>query len=142
MKRFLFIAAALVLTTSACSSLADARPYYGGHYYEPRPNPYTQYFRQLRECQRHARLHRELEEAHIDEHDDGLGSRAEHRDLHEALDEAHDAYHDDRPRADYCDSVPDLNRPYAGRGRGSYRYGYIPYPDYGYGWSFEFGFRR
>lgn len=143
MKKTLLIAGALLLAaTSATSALAQGRPYYGGGYYNARPNPYTQYFRQLRESQRHARLHEELGEAHAEEHYEGLGSRGDHRDLHGALGEAHDAYHYDHPRADYWDGLARMNRPYNGYGQGSYGYGYGQYHYYGNGMSFGFSFGR
>jgi len=91
----------------------------------------TDYFRQLRACQRHERLHEELGAAHAEEHYQGMESRADHRDLHDALEDAHDAYHDDHPRADNCDGLARSN-PY-GRNSGYGGYGYGNARGYGYG---------
>ena len=145
MKKTLLIAAALLLATSASSAFAQGGLHYGGGYNYGRSGAYAEYFRQLRECQRHAGVHRELGQAHREEHYEGLESRGDHRDMHGALGEAHDAYHYDRPRADYCDSLMRRNRPSYGYGQGSYGYGYGQNPYYGNyvnGMSFGFSFGR
>src|SRR6266478_8992025 len=103
MKKTLLIAGALLLASASSAFAQGYNPYYGGRAYYGRQNAYTDYFRQLRACQRHERLHEELDAAHAEEHSQGLESRADHRDLHDALEDAHDAYHDDHPRADNCD---------------------------------------
>jgi hypothetical protein len=148
MRKTLLIAGALLLASASSAFAQGYNPYYGGRGYYGRQNAYTDYFRQLRACQRHERLHEELDAEHADEHYQGMESRGDHRDLHDAIDEAHDAYHDDHPRADYCDGLARSN-PY-GRTGGyqddgyGYGYGYGPgyyRPNYG-GMSFGFGFGR
>ena len=150
MKKTLLIAGALLLASASSAFAQGYNPYYGGYNggraYYGRQNSYTDYFRQLRACQRHEGLHEELGGAHADEHYQGLESRGDHRDLHGALGDAHDAYHDDHPRADYCDGLARSN-PY-GRNGGYGGYGYGNAPGYGYGgnygggMSFGFGFGR
>lgn len=61
---------------------------YGGYY-----NPYSAY---LHERRQHARLHRQLDEAHADAHDEGIYGHQDHADTHDALDEAHEQYHQNR----------------------------------------------
>jgi len=126
-KSILISAAAVAALFGASVTTASAQPYMGG----PRsfgPMAYTEYFRQLRECQRHDRLHRELGREHLYEHDEGVPSRGDHRDLHGALDEAHDAYHYERPRADFCDRMIRSSRY-----RDPYGYWNRNYGNYGYG---------
>ena len=144
MKKTLIIAGALLLATSAGSAFAQGRPYYGGGYgYYGGANSYRDYVRQMRACQRHERLHRELDAEHAEEHAEGLGGPADHRDLHDTLGEAHEMYHEDHPRADLCDSM-DYSQQYRGNGYGygsaPYRYGSNGY--YGNGLSFGFAFGR
>jgi len=149
MKKTLLIAGALLLATASSAFAQGYNPYYGGRADYGRQNAYTDYFRQLRACQRHERLHEELDAAHADEHGEGLQSRGDHRDLHDALEDAHDAYHDDHPRADVCDGLARSN-PYRGNpyGYGYQQGGYGYAPSYGYGgnygggMSFGFGFGR
>ena len=148
MKKTLLIAGALLLASASASFAQGYNPYYGGRAYYGRQSAYTDYFRQLRACQRHERLHEELDAAHAEEHSQGMESRADHRDLHDALEEAHDAYHDDHPRADNCDGLARYNpyrmsNPYRyGYQEGSYGYGPGYYrPNYG-GLSFGFAFGR
>jgi hypothetical protein len=126
-KKTLIIAGALLLATSASSAFAQGRPYYGGYGNYGRAGSYTDYVRQMRACQRHARVHRELGREHAEEHAEGLEGPADHRDLHDTLGEGHEMYHEDHPRADLCDTMG-----YGGRSRGNgYAYGYSPNP-YGY----------
>jgi hypothetical protein len=135
MKKTLIIAGVLLLASASSAFAQGYNPYYGGRAYYGRQNAYTDYFRQLRACQRHERLHEELGAAHADEHYQGMESRDDHRDLHDALEDAHDAYHDDHPRVDYCNGLTRSN-PYRG-------YGYAPgYGGNSGGLSFGFGFRR
>ena len=148
MKTTLLIAGALLLASASTAFAQGYNPYYGGRAYYGRQNAYTDYFRQLRTCQRHEQLHEELDAAHAEEHYQGLESRGDHRDLHGVIDEAHDAYHDDHPRADYCDGLARSN-PYRNN---SYGYGYREggygnepdyyRPSYGNGMSFGFAFGR
>ena len=138
MKKLL-IATAGALLFAASAGSAFAQPYYGGWGYRDGPGSYADYVRQLRACQRHARLHAELDAEHAEEHDEGFDSRGDHRDLHHALDEAHEAYHEDHPRADFCDRFMRGSRYVP-----AYRYGY-PYDGYGYAPSYyenglRFGF--
>jgi hypothetical protein len=153
MNKTLLIAGALLLATSASSAFAQGyNPYYGGQSYYGRQGSYGDYVRQLREEQRHARVHEELDAAHADEHYQGLESRGDHRDLHDAIDEAHDAYHYTHPRAGLPPSYPyGMNGGYGyGGGYSGYGGGYSG-SDYGYrsnnyygnsGMSFRFGFGR
>src|SRR5437868_9614314 len=149
-KKTLLIAGAFLLATAGAAS---AQPWsyggYGGYEYRGGPSAYADYVRQMRACQRHDQLHRELGSVHADEHDQGFDSRGDHRDLHEELDEAHDAYHADHPRADMCDRIGygrpapfRYARPYGGNYgyRGGYDYGYAPNAYSGL--SFRFGFGR
>jgi len=129
MKKTLLIAGALLLATAGSAFAQGYNPYYGGRAYYGRQNAYTDYFRQLRACQRHERLHEELDAAHAEEHSQGLESRGDHRDLHDALEDAHEAYHEDHPRADVCDRLMRTNRY-----QPSYRYGY-PNGGSGYGYA-------
>src|SRR6266446_3156435 len=139
MKKTLLIAGALLLATASSAFAQGYSPYYGGRANYGRQNAYTEYFRQLRACQRHERLHEELGAAHAEEHYQGMESRGDHRDLHDALEDAHDAYHDDHPRADFCDGLarsnPYRSNPYGyGYQNGGYGYGYGPgtyQPNYG-----------
>src|SRR2546430_3221784 len=137
MKKTLLIAGALLLASASSAFAQGYNPYYGGRAYYGRQNAYTDYFRQLRACQRHERLHEELDAAHAEEHSQGLESRGDHRDLHDALEDAHDAYHDDHPRADSCDGLARSN-PY-GRNSGYGGYGYGNAPGYGYGYAPGYG---
>src|SRR5262245_50069949 len=106
MKTILVSAAAAATLLAGSVTSASAQPYgYGGSYWGSRPYArmsYAEFFRQLRACQRHDRLHRELGREHLYEHEEGLESRGDHDDLHGALGEAHDEYHYDHPRADLC----------------------------------------
>ena len=125
-------AAATLLAGSATSASAQT---FGGNPYWGRPYARmssVEFFRQLRACQRHARVHRELNREHRYEHDEGLYSRGDHRDLHGALGEAHDRYHYDHPRADFCDGII-----LSSRYRNPYRYWMRNYGnrDYGYGFG-------
>src|SRR6266567_9615959 len=149
MKKTLLIAGALLLASASSGFAQGYNPYYGGRAYYGRQNAYTDYFRQLRACQRHERLHEELDVAHAEEHSQGMESRGDHRDLHGALEDAHDAYHDDHPRADNCDGLarsnPYRSNPYGqGYQDGGYGYGYGPgtYQPNSGGMSFGFGFGR
>lgn len=126
-------AAAALLTGSVTS--ASAQPY-GGSYWGPRPYmrmSSTEFYRQLRACQRHDRVHRELGSEHAYEHGTGgIQSRGDHYDQHDALEQAHDAYHDDHPRADFCDRMIRSSRyrdPYAhwNRNYGNSGYGFGAY---------------
>ena len=146
MKKTLLIASALLLATASSAFAQGYNPYYGGRAYYGRQNAYTDYFRQLRACQRHERLHEELDAAHAEEHYQGMDGPGDHRDLHDALKDAHDAYHDDHPRADFCDGLARSNPyPYRyGYQDGGYGNGYGPgyyRPNYG-GMSFGFAFGR
>ena len=134
-KTLLVSAAAAATLLAGSITSASAQPYGGGAYWGSRPYArvsYTEFFRQLRACQRHDRLHRELGREHLDEHEEGLESRGDHADLHGALDEAHDQYHYDHPRADFCDRMIRASR---------YRdpYGYWN-RTYGSGYGFGYGF--
>lgn len=142
MKKTLMIAGALMLATATTTAFAQEwRPYEPGYGYYGGPGSYRDYVRQLRACQRHAQLHRELDGEHAQEHAEGLEGPGDHRDLHDALGEAHEQYHEDHPRADVCDAMGMGNGP-------AYRYGYAPYgydwqnPGYRSGFSFGFGFGR
>ena len=107
MKTILVSAAAAATLLASSVTTASAQPY-GGSYWGPRSYARMssiEFFRQLRACQRHARLHRELGREHLYEHEEGLESRGDHDDLHGALGETHDAYHYDHPRADFCDRM-------------------------------------
>lgn len=139
MKKTLLVAGALLLATSASSAFAQGyNPYYGGQSYYGRQGSYGGYVRQLREQQRHARVHEELDAAHADEHYQGLESRGDHRDLHDAIDEAHDGYHYAQPRAGLTRS-----NPYGMNGGYDSDYGYRSNNYYGNnGMSFGFGFSR
>ena len=77
MKKTLLIAGALLLATASSAFAQGYNPYYGGRADYGRQNAYTDYFRQLRACQRHERLHEELDAAHADEHGEGLQSRGD-----------------------------------------------------------------
>ena len=90
MRKTLLIAGALLLASASSAFAQGYNPYYGGRAYYGRQNAYTDYFRQLRACQRHERLHEELGEEHAEEHYEGLQSRGDHRDLHDALEDAHE----------------------------------------------------
>ena len=139
MQKTLLIAGAILLATAGAAS---AQSYYGGYGYRGyygSPRSYADFVRQMRACREHARLHRELDVEHAEEHAQGLEGPGDHRDLHEDLDEAHDAYHADHPRADLCNSYG-YDRPVP------YRYG-RPYVGYGYGnpysgMSFGFSYGR
>jgi hypothetical protein len=139
MKKTLLIAGALLLATTATSAFAQGRPYYGGGYgYYGGAGSYADSVRQLRACQRHARLHRELGAEHAEEHAEGLEGPGDHHDLHEALEDAHEAYHEDHPQADLCNRIG-----YANRYRANpYPYGYVRNGYYGNGMSFGFGLGR
>lgn len=131
MKTILVSAAAAATLLAGSVTSASAQPYWGGPRAYARMS-HTEFFRQLRACQRHDRLHRELGGEHAHEHDHGLESRGDHRDLHGALDEAHGAYHYDNPRADFCDRIIRSSRyrdPYGYWNRTYGRYG----NGYGYG---------
>ena len=132
MKTTLAIAAGLLLATATTS--AFAQPYYGGRNYAA-PSQYGEYVRQMRACQREARLHAELGQVHQDEHYQGLESRGDHRDLHDELEGAHDQYHYDNPRADLCNRYMQPNRyaPRYGFGYSQDRYGGNGYGGNGYG---------
>ena len=101
MRKLLIGAGALLLATAATS--AFAQPYYGGYggYGYGGPGSYRAYVQQMRACQRHDRLHRELDAEHAQEHAEGLYGPGDHRDLHDTLEEAHEAYHEDHPNADF-----------------------------------------
>src|SRR5262249_151113 len=71
------------------------------------------YVRFLRECRRHQRLHRELNELHSEAHDEGFEYRGEHSDTHDALEETHEQYHRSHPYANYCPSYSDYRRRYS-----------------------------
>ena len=136
MKTTLAIAAGLLLATATTS--AFAQPYYGGRQIYRTPSPYAEYVRQMRACQRHAREHAELGQAHADEHDEGFDSRGDHRDLHDELGEAHDAYHADHPRADFCNRY--MSNPYRPRnGYPQSGYGGYGYNGSGYGYNNGYG---
>jgi hypothetical protein len=143
MKKLL-IATAGALLFAASAGSAFAQPYYGGGGYRSGPGAYADYVRQMRACQRHARLHAELGAEHTEEHREGIDSRDDHRDLHDALGEAHEAYHEDHPRADLCDRYMSGTR-YAPAYRYGYpsgRYGYNYAPGYQSGLSLGFQFGR
>jgi len=132
-KTILISAAAATALLAGSVSTASAQPY-GGSYWGSRPYARmssVEFFRQLRACQRHARLHRELGREHLYEHEEGLESRGDHDDLHGALGEAHDAYHYDHPRADFCDRMMT-----ASRYRDPYGYWNRTYGNPGYGYGF------
>lgn len=138
-KTILVSAAAAAALLAGSVTSVSAQPYYGGPRSFARMS-YTEYFRQLRACQRHARLHRELGGEHRSEHDEGLYSRGDHDDLHGALDEAHEAYHYDNPRSDFCDRMIQSSRyrdPYGywNRNYGNSGYGFGAYRN-GYGYGF------
>lgn len=140
-KTVLISAAAAAALLAGSATSASAQPY-GEPSWGPRSfarMSYTEYFRQLRACQRHARLHGELGREHVGEHYEGVPSRGDHDDLHGALDQAHDAYHYEQPRANFCNRIIYTsrfrnpygywNRNYANRygsgyGSGAYGYGY------------------
>ena len=126
-KTILVSAAAAAALLAGSVSSASAQPYSGGPRSYARMS-YTEFFRQLRACQRHDRLHREFGREHAYEHDGGLESRGDHRDLHGALGEAHGAYHYNNPRADFCDRMIRSSRY-----RDPYRYWNRNYGNYGYG---------
>lgn len=131
-KAILISAAAAAGLLAASATTASAQPY-GGPYWSPRSYAhmsYTEFFRQLRACQRHDRVHNELGREHLYEHDEGLESRGDHQDLHGALGEAHDAYHYDHPRADFCDRMIS-----AARYRNPYGYWNRNYGNSGYGYG-------
>jgi hypothetical protein len=143
MKKTLLIASAVLLATAGAAS---AQSYYGGYGYRGyygSPSSYGDYVRQMRTCQRHAQLHRELDAEHADEHDQGFYGPGDHRDLHEDLDEAHDAYHADHPSADFCNSYGyDRPAPYRYRSYGynnGYGYGYAPNAYGGMSFGFSYG---
>jgi hypothetical protein len=144
MKTILVSAAAAATLLAGSVTSASAQPY-GGSYWGPRSYArmsYTEFFRQLRACQRHDRLHRELGGEHRYEHEEGLESRGDHRDLHGALGEAHDAYHYDNRRADFCNRMIRASRyrdPYGywNRNYGNSSYGFGMY---GNGNGYGFGF--
>src|SRR5262245_21965168 len=104
MKTTLLIASAMLLATAATYGSAQgygAYGYYGGGYGNyGSPGSYREFVQQWRACQRHERLHRELNAEHAQEHADGLEGPGDHRDLHDTLGEAHDMYHEDHPRSD------------------------------------------
>jgi hypothetical protein len=146
----LLVATAGALLLAASAGSASAQPYNGGWGYNRGPGSYADYVRQVRACQRHARLHAELGAEHAEEHHEGFDSRGDHRDLHDALGEAHEAYHEDHPRADFCDRFMRQNRYAPAYGSApAYRYGY-PSGAYGYdyrpgyqnGWSLGFSYGR
>ena len=142
MKKILLLAgAALLLAAPVDAAFAQGwrgGDYYGRNYNSGRDN-YAGYYRFLRECQRHDRMHGELNGLHAEGHDEGFDSPYDHGDQHDALDQAHDQYHADHPVSDFCDSYS--ARPYNGRygysrpydyggygGTGMYnRFGYAPY---------------
>ena len=128
-KSILVSAAAVAALFAGSLSSASAQPYWGPRHYSPRMS-YTEFFRQLRACQRHERVHRQLGREHAHEHYDGLESRGDHRDLHGALGEAHDAYHYDNPRADFCDRMIR-----SARYRNPYRHWNRTYGNYGQGYG-------
>ena len=133
MNTILVSAAAAATLLASSVTTASAQPY-GGSYWAPRSYARMssiEFFRQLRACQRHERLHRELGREHLYEHEEGLESRGDHDDLHGALGEAHDAYHYDRPLADFCDRMIS-----ASRYRDPYRYWNRTYGNSGYGYGF------
>ena len=130
-KTILISAAAAAALFAGSATSASAQPYWGGGYRSYGPSSYADYYRQLRACQRHNRVHRELDREHDYGHYEGLESRGDHRDQHDALDEAHEAYHYDNPRSDFCDRMN-----YSSRYRNPYGYGN---PNYGSGFGFGFG---
>ena len=144
MNKMLIVAGTLIL--AAATNSAIAQPWRGhdrGYGYYGGAGSYRDYVRQLRACQRHARVHEELDAEHAEEHDEGLEGPGDHRDLHDALGGAHEQYHEDHPRADICNAMGYGSRYGAPTGYG-YGYGYAPGydPNYGNGYSFGFGFGR
>jgi hypothetical protein len=69
------------------------RNYYGGYGYGGYYNPYSSYLREYRD---HARLHRQLDEAHARAHEEGIYGPDDHADTHDALDAAHERWHENR----------------------------------------------
>ena len=136
MKKLMVIAGALLLASTASSAFAQGYYRTPGYYGGP-SRGYLNYYRQLRACQRHGRLHEELGAAHAEEHQEGLESPGDHRDLHDALEEAHEAYHADHPRADMCDGLT-ARYGFGDRAYGSY-YGGSYGPSYGMRFGFGFG---
>src|SRR5690349_3905393 len=98
MKKTLLIASAILLATAGAAS---AQSYYGGYGYRGSYGSdgyrgyygslrsYADFVRQMRACREHARLHRELDAEHAEEHAQGFEGPGDHRDLHDDLDEAH-----------------------------------------------------
>ncbi len=115
MKKILLMAgAALLLAVPVDAAFAQGwrgGDYYGRNYNSGRDN-YAGYYRFLRECQRHDRVHQELGELHAEGHYEGFDSPYDHGDQHDALGQAHDQYHADRPVSDFCNSY---TRTYQGR---------------------------
>jgi hypothetical protein len=140
MKKLLLMAGAALLLAAPVDA-AFAQGWRGGDYYGRSyrgPEFYTGYYRFLRECQQHNRLHQELDNAHAEGHYEGFDSPYDHGDQHDALDQAHDQYHADRPVSDFCDSYSQsyrgggYNNRFSGYGgyggNGMYnRFGYAPY---------------
>jgi hypothetical protein len=147
-NRTFIIVGAVLLAAASSPAFAQGRPYaggygyYGGYGYEG-PGMYRGFVRQLRECQRHARVHQELDAEHAMEHAQGLEGPDDHHDLHDALDAAHDAYHQNHPGSDVCDA---MGMGAYGAAPYAYRQSYGPSPlgwpgaGSGSGFSFRMGF--
>lgn len=137
MKKFLLMAGAALLLAAPVNS-AFAQSWRGGDYYgrNYRDN-YAGYYRFLRECQQHDRVHQELGELHAEGHYEGFDSPYDHGDQHDALGQAHDQYHADRPVSDFCNSY---SRSYRGRGYNNRPYGYSGYQQQPYGGSYGGGY--
>lgn len=135
LKTILISAAAAASLLAGSATTASAQIFGGNPYWGSRPYARmssTEFFQQLRACQRHARLHRALNRTHRYEHDGAFYSRGDHRNLPGALGAAHDRYHYDHPRANFCEGIM-----VSARYSNPYRYWMRNYAnrDYGYGFG-------
>lgn len=114
MKRFLFVAGALLLAAPLNAALA-----HDGGYYMP-------YFQHQMDHLEHQRFHQEFGEAHEDAHAEGFRNGREHRDWHQAYGATHENFHEENPGTWH-----DHRNGYEGAYN---QYGYRP--SYGFTWSF------
>ena len=114
MKKLLFAALIVALSTPAAAAFGEDDHRYQGHRSAHRE---------------HRQVHRETNRDHREAHQDGFRGRRDHREYHRDTRDDHNDFHDDHPGTRHDD-------------RRRYRSGYGYQPSYGAPYGYEFQGRR